>query len=410
MNPQPQHPRVRVGDPAGLLAIVPHLLGFVPQTSLVVLGAGPPDGWVQVALRYDLPDPPDTGTAAQIAAHAVAVLSRHQMATVIIAGYGPGPLVTPVADATRDTIHRAGLRVHDVLRVQDGRYWSYLCREPSCCPAEGVPFDAGAHPAAQVLAGTGQPVRADRDALAATIAPLTGSQANAMREATRWAQRARTRLITRAGPRALDAPGRSAVQAAIAAYRDGGSISGPGRHAWLALVLTSLPVRDDAWARRQRVLHLADYLAGCFAPSSSPSGSQPRSRASPRCEIRARSSRPEPRDMHSIIGFAPVLLSGAGPCPAAACGREEDSQAHWPAPHYGVIKLLGFPPSRRAGRHSQNQGPGPFRRRRPIRRWPDFGRTTLHNDARRREARQSHPGRPATKCPGCWDARHNLRI
>ena len=72
MNPQPQHPRVRVGDPAGLLAIVPHLLGFTPQTSLVVLGAGPPDGRVQVALRYDLPDPPDPGTAAQIAAHAAA--------------------------------------------------------------------------------------------------------------------------------------------------------------------------------------------------------------------------------------------------------------------------------------------------------------------------------------------------
>ena len=249
MNPQPQHPRVRVGDPAGLLAIVPHLLGFTPQTSLVVLGAGPPDGRVQVALRYDLPDPPDTGTAAQIAAHAAAVLSRHQLATVIIAGYGPGPLVTPVADATRDAVTSAGLRVHDVLRVEDGRYWSYLCREPSCCPAEGVPFDAAAHPAAQILAGTGQPVRADRAALAATIAPLTGSQANAMREATRWAQRTANRLITRAGPRALDPPGRAAVQAAIRTYRDGGSISDPGRLAWLALVLTSLPVRDDAWAR-----------------------------------------------------------------------------------------------------------------------------------------------------------------
>src|ERR1017187_7108131 len=210
MNPQPQHPRVRVGDPAGLLAIVPHLLGFTPQTSLVVLGAGPPDGRVQVALPHSPPDPPDPDLAAQIAAHAAGVLSRHQLATVIITGYGPGPLVTPVADAARDAVTAAGLRVHDVLRVQDGRYWSYLCREPSCCPAEGVPFDAAAHPAAKILGSTGQLVRADRAALAATIAPLTGSQANAMREATRWAQRARTRLITRAGPRALDAPGRAA--------------------------------------------------------------------------------------------------------------------------------------------------------------------------------------------------------
>jgi hypothetical protein len=249
MNPQPRRPSVRVGDPAGLLAIVPHLLGFTPQTSLVVLGAEPPGGRVQVALRYDLPDPPDTDAAAQIAAHAIGVLSRQHVSTVIVAGYGPGALVTPVADATRAAVARAGLRLHDVLRVEDGRYWSYLCREPSCCPAEGVPFDATMHPAAQVLAGIGQPVRADRAALAATIAPLTGSQANSMREATRWAQRAATRLITRALPRGLDAPGRAAVQAAIGTYRDGGSVSDPGRHAWLAVVLTSLPVRDDAWAR-----------------------------------------------------------------------------------------------------------------------------------------------------------------
>jgi hypothetical protein len=176
-------------------------------------------------------------------------LSRHQLATVIIAGYGPGPLVTPVADAARDAVTGADLRVHDVLRVEDGRYWSYLCREPSCCPAEGVPLDVAAHPAAQVLAKAGQPVRADRAALAATIAPLSGTQANAMREATRWAERGATRLITRAGPRALDAPGRAAVQSAIRTYRDGGAVTDPGRHAWLALVLASLPVRDDAWAR-----------------------------------------------------------------------------------------------------------------------------------------------------------------
>ena len=38
-----------------------------------------------------------------------------------------------------------------------------------------------------------------------------------------------------------------------------------------------------------------------------------------------------------------------------------------------------------AGRHSRNQELGPFRTGGPTRRWPDFGRTALHNDARRRE-------------------------
>ena len=39
------------------------------------------------------------------------------------------------------------------------------------------------------------------------------------------------------------------MQAAISTYREGGSIEHYGQFAWLALTLTSLPVRDDAWAR-----------------------------------------------------------------------------------------------------------------------------------------------------------------
>lgn len=114
---------------------------------------------------------------------------------------------------------------------------------------DGVPLDTAAHPATAVLASTERPVQADRAALAATIAPLTGSQAIAMREATRWAERAAARLIDRVGPRALDEPGVAAVQAAIRTYRGGGSITSADRHAWLALVLTSRRIRDDAWAR-----------------------------------------------------------------------------------------------------------------------------------------------------------------
>ena len=144
----------------------------------------------------------------------------------------------------------AGLRVHDVLRVEDGRYWSYLCREPSCCPAEGVPFDAAAHPAAQVLAGTGQPVRADRDALAAThrAADRIPGQRDARSDPV-----GTTGRDPADHPRRAASPGRTAAgppsRPPSRTYRDGGSISDPGRLAWLALVLTSLPVRDDAWAR-----------------------------------------------------------------------------------------------------------------------------------------------------------------
>jgi hypothetical protein len=249
MNRPPGQPRLRVSSPAGVLAVVPHLLGFTPQNSLVVIGTGPAAGRVKIAFRYDLPDPPAADAAAQIAAHATGVLARQHLTAAVVAGYGPGPLVTPVADAIRDAAARAGIELLDVLRVQDGRFWSYLCREPSCCPAEGVPFDPAAHPAAAALADAGLPVLASRSALAATIAPLTGPAADAMTEATRRAERVAARLTTRAGQQALDGPGLAGVRDAIAAYRDGGTVSSPIRHAWLALVLTRVRIRDDAWAR-----------------------------------------------------------------------------------------------------------------------------------------------------------------
>ena len=122
-------------------------------------------------------------------------------------------------------------------------------RQPSCCPAEGMPFDPAGHPASAVLADAGLPVLPGRDALAATIAPLAGPVAEAMAQATRRAERVAARITATGGPRALDGPGLAAVRTMVQAYRDRRTISSPVRLAWLALVLTSVRVRDDAWAR-----------------------------------------------------------------------------------------------------------------------------------------------------------------
>jgi len=214
----------------------------------VVIAIGGPHHRVRLAFRYDLPDPPDRDLAAAIADHTVTLLRRQQLTTAVVIGYGPGTLVTPVADLTRDVLPPAGIGLQDVLRVQDGRYWSYLCTEPSCCPAEGRPASP-AHPAAAVLAQAGLPAAASRAALAATLAPLHGPAADAMEQATARAERAAARQLTGSGPDALDAAGLAAVREAIACYRGGGHLTDPGEFARLGLVLTSLRVRDDAWAR-----------------------------------------------------------------------------------------------------------------------------------------------------------------
>jgi hypothetical protein len=257
-NPPPRHvPMLRVGSPASLLAVIPGLLGFHPARSLVVVGAGPPRGRIEVAFRYDLPEPPDRGGATRIAAHAAGILARQQLTLAVVAGYGPGPMVTPVADALIGELRRAGITLHDMLRVEGGRYWSYSCQDPHCCPAEGVPFDPAAHPTAGALAAAGSRALRDRAALAATIAPLGGLAAESMRQATRRAERRADSLRgARPGPaggagggmRVVEA-GLRAVTEAIAAYRRGGRLGSDDELAWLAFSLADLRVRDDAWAR-----------------------------------------------------------------------------------------------------------------------------------------------------------------
>src|SRR5262249_56845251 len=65
-RPEPDEalPRVRVSGPADMLAVVPHLLGFHPQLSFVVIGASGPRQRVEIGFRYDLPDPPGAEAAA----------------------------------------------------------------------------------------------------------------------------------------------------------------------------------------------------------------------------------------------------------------------------------------------------------------------------------------------------------
>lgn len=258
MNTYSARARVRVDSPAGLLATIPHLLGFTPADSLVVLGVTS-EGRVPGAFRYDLPDPPDATTAAEIAGHALGVLVRQNLPVAVVAGYGPGTRVTPLADAFRAAAPTSGVRLHDVLRVEDGRYWSYLCTNPACCAAEGVVFDPAADPASRALTAAGLGVLASREALAATIGPVTGADADAMRQATAQAERAADLLIARKGPDALIRPGLAVVRASIRLYREGRSIVPLIGYAWLALTLRQLQIRDDAWARMDP-LHQVSHL------------------------------------------------------------------------------------------------------------------------------------------------------
>jgi hypothetical protein len=253
--------RVRVGSADGILAVVPHLLGFHPRDSLVMLGIGGPHARIRLAFRYDLPDPPDEELATDIAAHATTVLARQKLTMAIAVGYGSGEVVTPVVEVVAHALLKAGVNVQDVLCVHGGRYWSYLCGDPDCCPPDGVPYDLAGHPASAALAAAGLTVRADRAELASTIAPVTDA-AGPMREAVERARERAGALIDVGAAAAGGDPflpiadaGRRSVKQAITRYRRGGALTDDDEIAWLGVTLADLRVRDDAWARMDPQFH-----------------------------------------------------------------------------------------------------------------------------------------------------------
>jgi hypothetical protein len=250
---------VRVGSPTSLLALVPQLLSFQPRDSIVLLGARPPRGRVRLTLRFDLPKTSDLAVADELARHAMGVLVAQGFTTGVAVGYGPGRLVTPVADAIRRHAADLGFRLTEVLRAQDNRYWSYLCTEPSCCSPDGEPYDVSGHPVTAAFAEAGAPpVLASRQELAASVAPLGGAAGEFMVEATRRAEEHAARLVAHAARfgrrgaarRLIASVGVDAVREAIDLYRaDGEFSSNYADLAWISVVLRDLRVRDDAWAR-----------------------------------------------------------------------------------------------------------------------------------------------------------------
>lgn len=296
--------RLSVRSPADMVAAVPYLLGFHPADSVVVVAVR--GRRVVFAARGDLPAPgADPGPAAR---HLAQVVAQQDADAATVVGYGPAARVTGVVDAIGDALTAAGLVVLDALRVTEGRWFSYLCVEPSCCPPEGTPYDPAASQVSAAAVFAGQVALPDRAALAAQVSPLDGPVRLAMRRAT---GRARLRLAaltgrrstpsagspagglpadsSRAGaeppvpadgagpegessvpvggpgsggksqvpaggagsggePRAVRTAGTAAVRAAFRRQRRGERLD-DDEMAWLTVLLTHVAVRDHAWSR-----------------------------------------------------------------------------------------------------------------------------------------------------------------
>lgn len=242
---QSDPPRVSLRSPADLIALTPYLLGFHPRDSVVVVGLR--ERQIAFAARADLPDP--AGIPARVQ-ELVDPVARQRLDTVVLLGYGPAAVTDPVLSALREAVTRRGLRVAEMLRVDAGRWWSYLCENPRCCPPEGAPIDPARSEVSATCAYAGLTAAASRAELAGRVAPVAGPARAAMDRATGRADRALLDWLATLpeGERAeaVLAEGRSAVEGAIARHAEGGSLD-DGALARLGLLLTWTPVRDAAW-------------------------------------------------------------------------------------------------------------------------------------------------------------------
>lgn len=133
--PLESRPTLRASGPAEILQVIPYLLGFHPEHSVVIVAMRGKS--VVVSARYDLDAPPEY--AAPLCHSAAAAGATG----VLVALYDETITGHPLAhsayrDELRALFDKYELNEVDALAVGGGRWWSYRCQDDSCCPLEGT--------------------------------------------------------------------------------------------------------------------------------------------------------------------------------------------------------------------------------------------------------------------------------
>ncbi|MFD1146282.1 DUF4192 domain-containing protein [Saccharothrix hoggarensis] len=172
LPPPPPPPAARLVDAGNVIAAVPHLLGFHPADSLVVLVLRAGD--VAMGLRVDLPSPARPGRVAKLIAGPLA-RCRDATAVVVVVGGGSGdpPEHLPhaaVVDEVDDALHAA--RVPLVLAVWTravvkGEAWF----DYHDAGTHGTVTDPTSTALAAASAADGFVTHASREAMAELLAP-----------------------------------------------------------------------------------------------------------------------------------------------------------------------------------------------------------------------------------------------
>lgn len=117
-----------------LITAVPFLIGFKPADSLVLISIR--DGEIGMAMRIDIPSTISSDEIEMLTHH----FQREKAQSALLVAYMPADrsdgdllLITVGAALMRD-----GISIQESIVVSDGRYRSIICRDPSCCPPNGL--------------------------------------------------------------------------------------------------------------------------------------------------------------------------------------------------------------------------------------------------------------------------------
>ena len=166
---------LKLSGPPDMAAAVPFVVGFQPVESLVVIALKGPRSEILHTLRVDLRDVDEVRRRDLLEQP----VHPHTMAATLKRNGAEGALVVVVTESTakgedlagralalelRDELGALDIPVRDAILVQDGRWFSYLCDNPECCPHEGT-----------LIAGPAQD-RVLAELAFAGVNPLTGRE------------------------------------------------------------------------------------------------------------------------------------------------------------------------------------------------------------------------------------------
>lgn len=262
MTDHSARPRLTVPSPDVLPVAIPHLLGFVPGRSLVVVGLAR-DSSIALTLRVDIPPDGFADWAGLSAAwgQSFSALVTAGADTAVVLVYpadegGRWPLLlgmphAPLVERVTSIVEGVGVRVLDALCVVADRHRSYLCESADCCPPEGrrVPEPTRTRVEAVFVAQGSAPLRSRlelesslderpdddafrqnllraRDGVVVRLPAGTKERVEAfVRDVGRWGERPGstsmiTRLVVTAGVLVADIPSRDLLLQRLAVQGD----------------------------------------------------------------------------------------------------------------------------------------------------------------------------------------------